>query len=66
MASKHPRAEGMVEFCATCGTETIHDISVELRTENETTENAQFSREPYRIATCQTCGQTAARRMNNA
>jgi hypothetical protein len=66
MASKTPNSEGLVEFCDACGRETAHEVDVELRTENDDAENAAFSREPYRIATCRDCDLTTAHRMNNA
>jgi hypothetical protein len=56
----------MTEPCESCGTETHHDVHVEIRTESSKQENAQFSREPYRIATCQRCGDEQSQRMNNA
>nr|WP_089649808.1 hypothetical protein [Halobacterium hubeiense] len=52
--------------CAECGRETRHTVQVELRTESDKEENAKFSREPYRVATCANCGTEQARRMNNA
>ena len=55
-----------VEFCEACGDETFHEVRVELRTESAKRENAEFSREPYRVAVCEACGGTAATRMNNA
>jgi hypothetical protein len=39
---------------------------VEIRTESTKAENAEFSREPYRVATCVVCGDEDAVRMNNA
>ena len=66
MASTLPSSDGLVEFCEDCGRETAHKVDVELRTESDESENAAFSREPYRIATCRSCDMTTARRMNNA
>ncbi|MFB6268890.1 MAG: hypothetical protein ABEH83_03040 [Halobacterium sp.] len=66
MATKTPGAEGLTEFCEACERETAHEATIELRTENDDVENAAFSREPYRIATCRSCGTTTARRMNDA
>jgi hypothetical protein len=57
---------GMTERCETCGRETPHDVSIQLRTESRRTENAEFSREPYRVATCRCCGAERSIRMNNA
>jgi hypothetical protein len=66
--SVNPRADDgdMVEECAACGRETAHQVSVEIRTESQKEENAEFSREPYRVATCITCGGEETTRMNNA
>lgn len=54
------------EPCRDCGRETEHSVSIELRTESHKRENAAYSREPYRVATCTRCGLTTALRMNNA
>ncbi|PSP98993.1 hypothetical protein BRC89_06310 [Halobacteriales archaeon QS_4_70_19] len=56
----------MVEECTACDRETAHRVSVEIRTESTKTENAEFSREPYRVATCVACGEERTVRMNNA
>lgn len=66
MASKTPRSDGMTESCDNCGRETPHTVSVELKTESETAENAEFSREPYRVSECRVCGERTTTRMNNA
>jgi hypothetical protein len=57
---------GMSEVCADCGRETRHSVSVRIRTESNKTENAAFSREPYRVSECRICGATTQTRMNNA
>jgi hypothetical protein len=62
----HPDDADMVEPCADCGRETAHQVSVEIRTESQKRENAEFSREPYRVATCLHCGSEETTRMNNA
>jgi len=56
----------MSEACATCGRTTPHDVSVQILTESSKTENAAFSREPYRVSECCICGTTTEIRMNNA
>ncbi|MFB6068472.1 MAG: hypothetical protein ABEJ90_00920 [Halobacterium sp.] len=66
MASKSPQSDGMTETCENCGAETPHTVSVELRTESSKSENAEFSREPYRVSTCRSCGEETSQRMNNA
>jgi len=46
--------------------DTIHDVSIQLKTESAASENAQFSREPYRVTECLDCGHRSSQRMNNA
>lgn len=62
---KHP-SEAMTEHCEICGRETNHNVSVQIRTESRKQENAEFSREPYRVSECLACGNTISLRMNNA
>lgn len=57
---------GTVETCTTCGTETPHEIAIEIRSESSDPTNAGCSREPYRVATCLHCGTETVLRMNNA
>ena len=59
-------AGGVLERCDRCGAETPHDVRLEIRTESATSENAAFSREPYRVAACRHCGSESAIRMNDA
>lgn len=67
MVSKSPSPfHDQSEHCEECERDTQHAVSVEIRTESGNPENAQFSREPYRVATCLGCGQETAQRMNNA
>ena len=66
MAGQRPDPDEMVEPCANCGRETPHAVSVELRTESTDGANASFSREPYRVAECRTCGEAFAQRMSDA
>lgn len=54
------------EVCTPCDEETPHVVEIELRTESSKRENAAFSREPYRVATCLECGNESVLRMNNA
>lgn len=58
--------EGMVEECDQCGTQQPHDVRVEILTESDDSENAAFSREPYRVSECTGCGTVTRMRMNNA
>jgi hypothetical protein len=66
MASKRLGPNAVVESCPRCDDETPHDVRVEIRTESTAEENAAFSREPYRIATCRECGSETEIRMNDA
>ena len=66
MKSQPRRSGDRVEGCQTCGEETPHTVSIEIRTENERAEHSSFSREPYRISVCTVCGEETARRMNDA
>ncbi|WP_227376666.1 DUF7835 family putative zinc beta-ribbon protein [Haladaptatus halobius] len=61
-----PQAEGVVEHCENCSRETTHRVSIEIRTENERANTSAFSREPYRVSTCVTCGERISQRMNDA
>jgi hypothetical protein len=54
------------ERCEDCAGETPHTVHIELKTESDKRENAAFSREPYRVATCGYCGATTSQRMNDA
>ncbi|WP_049970688.1 DUF7835 family putative zinc beta-ribbon protein [Haladaptatus cibarius] len=64
MKSK-PDSSEMAERCDSCGNETPHAVSIEIRTENEGAKNSAFSREPYRISTCVVCGDETSQRMND-
>lgn len=66
MASKAFSADELTEQCENCGRETAHTVSVEIRTESSNSENAKFSREPYRVTECRACGKQSSQRMNNA
>jgi hypothetical protein len=57
---------GMTEECAECERETPHEVNIELLTESSKVENAEFSREPYRVSACRVCGTETSVRMNNA
>ncbi|SEW28894.1 DUF7835 family putative zinc beta-ribbon protein [Halobacterium jilantaiense] len=55
------------ERCESCSRDTPHDVHIELRAESDDPgENAAFSREPYRVATCRRCETSRSRRMNDA
>jgi hypothetical protein len=67
MATQPTSSPGDIrEPCSACGVETPHEVRVEIRTESTKAENAEFSREPYRVATCTQCGEERVQRMNNA
>jgi rRNA maturation protein Nop10 len=57
---------GMSESCSDCGRDTPHAVTVQIETESSKQENAEFSREPYRVSECQVCGTATSTRMNNA
>jgi len=57
--------ERMAEECEECNRETPHEVEIRLLTESKKTENAQFSREPYRVSMCRACGAEETVRMNN-
>ena len=70
MATKIPKANAnpfqtVVERCDSCGRETDHRVSIELKTESTKRENARYSREPYRMTECLSCGDRSSVRMNN-
>lgn len=64
-ATKH-QSNDIHEECVECGRETSHNVSLQILTESDKRENAQFSREPYRVSTCRICGTETKLRMNNA
>jgi len=66
MSTRTGSADGVTESCDVCEHDTTHSVSIELRTESGKTENAEFSREPYRVSECMICGDETALRMNNA
>jgi len=66
MATTNDSFNGMTEHCDACELETLHEVSVQIRTKSLKKENAQFSREPYRVRECQRCGNRSSQRMNNA
>lgn len=66
MAVRNRGTGDMDEQCSECSRETPHAVSVQILTENTTSENAAFSREPYRVSKCQVCGHEVSIRMNNA
>jgi rRNA maturation protein Nop10 len=66
MATQLFNPDGITESCPNCGRETLHEVELALVTESSEQENAQFSREPYRLSTCVECGVETEQRMNNA
>lgn len=66
MATDSSGLDSTFEHCPGCGTDTHHEIRLEIRTESQSGHNARFSREPYRIARCVDCGDERTTRMNNA
>lgn len=66
MATSQDGIADVTEDCTQCNRETRHRVAVKILTESGREENAQFSREPYRVSTCQVCGDQTHTRMNNA
>ncbi|SEP25307.1 hypothetical protein SAMN04487948_12718 [Halogranum amylolyticum] len=66
MATKPSDLDGVTEACSECARETLHKVRVELRKESSKPNNAEYSREPYRVATCMECQTETTLRMNNA
>lgn len=67
MASESPSPfHDQTEHCGECERDTPHAVHVEIRTESGKRENAEFSREPYRVTKCMACGNEHSQRMNNA
>lgn len=66
MATTPSNPDNTVEYCSQCGQDTPHVVRVEIRTESQKQENAEFSREPYRLARCLECDNETTLRMNNA
>ncbi|WP_302081893.1 hypothetical protein [Salinibaculum rarum] len=66
MATKPNAVADITEECESCGRTTPHDVTVKILTESPDPENAEFSREPYRVSECTVCGTTEQTRMNNA
>lgn len=67
MATESPSSlHDQAEHCGICERKTRHVVNVEIRTESGKQQNAQFSREPYRVAKCVACGTENSQRMNNA
>jgi ribosomal protein L44E len=66
MSKSQPTSTERIEYCASCGTHSPHEVSIELKTESAKETNRAFSREPYRVTKCRSCGDERAQRMNNA
>jgi len=66
MATTNESPGTITEECESCARQTPHEVTVTLLTESDHAENAEFSREPYRVSVCQACGEQTERRMNNA
>ena len=66
MSATNGAQDEMAEQCDNCGRETPHTVTVQIMTESSRPENAEYSREPYRVSECRVCGAQTALRMNNA
>lgn len=56
----------LTEFCMDCEEETPHSVRIELVAEGAADKHVEYSREPYRTATCLRCGSDTTQRMNNS
>jgi hypothetical protein len=66
MATTESTVADVSEECTACGHVTPHHVGVQVLTESTKQENAEFSREPYRVSECLICGDETTTRMNNA
>ncbi|UPV76533.1 hypothetical protein M0R89_18545 (plasmid) [Halorussus limi] len=66
MATQNSTFAETTEMCEECEESTPHDVTIEIQTESKKKENTEFSREPYRVTECMKCGETTAKRMNDA
>jgi hypothetical protein len=66
MATKRNAVADLTEECESCDRVTPHEVEVRILAESTNPENAEFSREPYRVSECRVCGCTETTRMNNA
>ena len=66
MAANRQHVQTVTERCPDCERETHHRVDIRILTESVREKNAEFSREPYRVATCRACGHSTSARMNNA
>jgi hypothetical protein len=66
MATTDSPVSDVTEDCEHCGRSTPHEVEVQILTESRKAQNAEFSREPYRVSECRVCGTRQKRRMNNA
>lgn len=66
MATTRDSFDGLTEHCEDCETDTLHQVSVQMRTESDAELNAAFSREPYRVTECQRCGTRTSQRVNDS
>ncbi|WP_435182635.1 hypothetical protein [Halobellus sp. EA9] len=66
MSKSQPTVTELTEYCDACDARTPHEVSIELKTESKKRTNRAFSREPYRVTKCHTCGGERSQRMNDA
>jgi len=64
--SEGVRSTTLKERCPTCGAVTPHAVTIEIREERPTGENREYSREPYRVTECLSCGAGTASRVRSA
>lgn len=55
----------VVERCERCQGDRPHRVTLVILTENDQTENAGCSRQPYRVTECQSCSVETKERLSN-
>lgn len=58
-------SDRFLEECSSCGRETPHSVSIEIRQESTKQNHVEYSREPYRVSVCEECDTTERLRMND-
>jgi len=61
MSIQLPGLDSHVEYCATCGRDTDHRVSISLAAGQRDNPN---SREPHRVSVCRVCGTETSTRVS--
>lgn len=61
----HSSVNTVVERCERCQRDRPHRVKLVILTENDQSENAGCSRQPYRGTECQSCGAETMERLSN-